>query len=154
VAPEVRCTKAHHVLGPRGALAVFWNLIVNRGDESLDRALNAAYAGLMLKTMWRSAPTDRVRANEGMLEELEASDLFGPATEIHEPWQATYDTDAWLELVSTASDHRMLDEDARMGLFDRIRSAVDENGGHVSVDYITVAYLAHARDPAGQQDPA
>jgi hypothetical protein len=48
----------------------------------------------------------------------------------------------------------MLDENTRAGLFDRIRTAVDTNGGHVEVDYVTVGYLARTRDRLGQEDDA
>ena len=69
---------------------------------------------------------------------------------MREPWKASYDTATWLELLSTQSDHRMLDDDTRAALFDRIRAAVDAHGGSVEVDYLSVCYLAR-RDPLGGQ---
>lgn len=73
---------------------------------------------------------------------------------VREPWPFTYDTESWLQLLSTHSDHRMFDEDARAALFDRIRTAVDANGGRVEGDYVTVGYLARTRDRLGQEDDA
>ncbi|HLN07105.1 MAG TPA: class I SAM-dependent methyltransferase [Acidimicrobiales bacterium] len=152
VAPQARCTKAFDVLGQEGTLALFWNVLVTRGSDSLERDLEVAYGDLLSDRMRRSHPTERPDANNWVIDEIGASGLFGPVTQVREPWQAIYDTDDWLELISTQSDHRMLDEDTRAGLFDRIRTAVDRNGGQVEVDYLTVAYLAQARDPAGRED--
>jgi SAM-dependent methyltransferase len=146
--PEIRTAKAHQVLRPSGSIALFWNVIANRGGEGLDRDLSAAYGDLMPNGMWRSVPTDRVQANNWVIEELEGSGLFGPVTVVREPWHATYDSDEWLELLSTQSDHRMLDEGARDALFDRIREAVDANGGNVEVEYLSVGYLAQTRNSA------
>jgi len=143
--PETRTAKAHDVLRPLGSIALFWNVIANRGGESLDRDLTTAYGDLMPNGMWRSVPTDRVQANNWVIEELEGSGLFGPVTVLREPWHATYDSDEWLELLSTQSDHRMLGEEAREALFDRIRAAVVANGGTVEVEYLSVGYLAQAR---------
>ena len=101
--------------------------------------------------MWRTAAADRIEAE--FLGRRRAR-LLGPVRSGDrrpEPWRTTYDTDAWLELLSTASDHRMLAEDDRAGLFDRIRSAVDANGGLVEVEYMSVGYLARSRDRSGQK---
>jgi len=55
---------------------------------------------------------------------------------------------------STHSEHRMLDEDTQARLFDRIRAAVDANGGLIEVDYVTVGYLARTEDRPGREDGA
>ncbi len=151
VSPEARYVKADLVLRPGGTLALFWNIIARRGDESLDRDLAVAYGDLIPDGMWRTAAADRIEANSRVVDELDSSGLFGPVTVVREPWRTTYDTDAWLELLSTASDHRMLAEDDRAGLFDRIRSAVDANGGRVEVEYMSVGYLARSRRRNGQK---
>ncbi len=151
VSPEVRYVKADLVLRPRGTLALFWNVIARRGDESLDRDLAVAYGDLIPDTMWSPAAADRVEANSWVVDELDSSGLFGAVTVVREPWRTTYDTDAWLELLSTASDHRMLAEDDRAALFDRIRSAVDANGGRVEVEYMSIGYLAQSRRNNGQK---
>jgi hypothetical protein len=48
----------------------------------------------------------------------------------------------------------MLDEDTQARLFDRIRAAVDANGGLIEVDYVTVGYLARTEDRPGREDGA
>jgi hypothetical protein len=105
---------------------------------------------------WQLDQAERIEANSWVIAEIEASGLFepGPVMTLSEPWHCTYEAESWLQLLSTHSDHRMLDENTRAGLFDRIRTAVDTNGGHVEVDYVTVGYLARTRDRLGQEDDA
>jgi len=151
ISPELRYEKAHYALRAEGTLAVFWNIIVNRGDDGLERDLNGAY-GDLLQGKWQLAQAERAEVNNWVIGEIEASRLFAPAppTVLRHPWKRSYETEGWLDLLSTQSDHRMLDEDARARLFDRIRAAVDANGGRVEVDYVTVGYLTRA---LGQEDP-
>ena len=105
---------------------------------------------------WRPDQADRVGTNDWVISEIEASGLFAaePVTVVREPWRAVYSTENWLRLLSTQSDHRLLDEDTRAALFDRIRATIDANGGQVEVGYVTVGYLARTRDrPAGESGP-
>jgi SAM-dependent methyltransferase len=150
ISRQVRTAKAYRVLRPGGTLAIFWNVIARRGGDGLDTDLAAVYGDLIQETMWRSAPAERLEVNNWAIGEIESSGLFEDLTVLQESWQATYDTDAWMELLSTASDHRMLDKDARAGLFDRVRAAVDANGRSVEVEYVSVGYLARARQASGQ----
>jgi SAM-dependent methyltransferase len=145
ISPELRYAKTHLALRPQGALAVFWNVTVRRGDESLEKHLTATYGDFM-HGKWRA---DRVEANSWVVAEIKSSGLFakGPPTVLREPWARTYETEDWLELLSTQSDHRMLDEDTRTQLLDRLRIAIESNGGRVEVDYLTVCYLAQALGP-------
>jgi SAM-dependent methyltransferase len=155
VSPEVRCAKAHRALRPHGTLAAFWNTMFDLGGANLERDLIIAYGDLMAEK-WQLDQAERIEANSWVIAEIEASGLFepGPVMTLSEPWHCTYETESWLQLLSTHSDHRMLDENTRAGLFDRIRTAVDTNGGHVEVDYVTVGYLARTRDRLGQEDDA
>jgi SAM-dependent methyltransferase len=143
-AAEIRYAKADRLLRPDGGgtIALLWNIIQNRGDEALDRDLNSAYRGLLLSSMWRSDPRQRLAVNDWAIGEMESSGFFGPVTLVRRPWERDYDTAEWLELLSTASDHRMVEETERERLFERIARAVDANGGVVHVEYVSVGYLA------------
>ena len=152
VSPAARCVKAWQALRPHGTLAAVWNIVAERGSPELEADLTTAYGDLLPKK-WRPDRADRVGTNDWVVSEVEASGLFEPepVTVLHEPWRDTYDTESWLRLLSTQSDHRMLDEDTRAALFARIRATLDGNGGQVEVGYVTVAYLARTRaHPAGE----
>lgn len=142
--PEDRVARAWRALGTGGALAVFWNIMVKRGNSRMARAIAAAYGGLATRNP-RLAETGPAEANDWVSADIEASGLFSPVRVVHERWQRSFDTEDWLGLMSTQSDHRMLDDDLREALFDRLRSAVDSHGGLVEVDYVTALYMARAR---------
>lgn len=155
VSPPVRSAKAHQVLRPGGTLAAVWNMLVERGGRELEEDLDLAY-GELLPGKWRRDEAGRVAANDWVVSEIEASGLFAPepVTILRERWRATYDTESWLRLLCTQSDHRMLDEDTRAALFARLETAVEAYGGHLEVGYVTVGYLARTRDrPAAEAGP-
>lgn len=143
---DVRYAKAHDALRAGGTLALFWNVMTGHGSERLDRDLTVAYGDLFPNSTWLSTPAERAEANSWVLKEIQDSGLFGEVTIVRRPWQRTYSTDDWLELLSTQSDHRMLDNMVRHDLIERVRSAVDSNGGHVDTEYLTAAYLTRTRD--------
>jgi hypothetical protein len=64
------------------------------------------------------------------------------------------ETESWLQLVSTHPDHRMLDQDTRARLSDRIPAAVDASGGRIEVGYTTVGYFAWTHDRLGEWSDA
>jgi Zn-finger domain-containing protein len=74
-------------------------------------------------------------------DDLEASGLFEPVTIVSRHWRSSHPTDEWLSLLQTHSDHRMLAEDVRAALLERVRHAVDAHGARVDVDYDAVAIL-------------
>ena len=154
IRPEVRVAKAHAALAPGGTLALMWNGAAYP-DGELRVALDLAYGGLLPDARpWRSGGGDPEReANHWAADELEASDLFGPVTTDSQAWRAGYTTEEWVGLLSTQSDHRMLDDDARRRLLERIAEVVDANGGSVEVDYTTTTYLAIAGGPGADDVP-
>ena len=58
-----------------------------------------------------------------------ASDLFGDVTAVEHEWETAYDRDAYLQLLDTSSDHRLLDPDTRERLFDEVGRVIDAAGG-------------------------
>jgi SAM-dependent methyltransferase len=152
VSALARYSQVDRALRPNGALAVFWNVMVNRGNERLQADLATAY-GDLVQSRWAMASAEREDINSWVVGEIESSGLFEPGspTIVKVPWQRSYDTASWLELLSTQSDHRMLDEQTRAGLFARVREAVEKNGGEVAVEYVTVCYLARTRGHASHE---
>ncbi|MHB1987951.1 MAG: hypothetical protein ACYCSF_08205 [Acidimicrobiales bacterium] len=54
---------------------------------------------------------------------------------------ASYDTEEWLETLTTHSDHRMLAEGVRKLLPERVGWAIDSHGGRVDVESDAVVIL-------------
>jgi SAM-dependent methyltransferase len=142
VRPELRLEKAHHVLSPGGALALFWNR-PDWPDTPLRHAIDEVYdtvaPELGARTPGRSAQDAGRRA---CTDELAASAWFGDLEYTQHPWSTSYDAASYVELLSTQSDHRMLDPDRRRDLLDGVATAIDAAGGVVPVAYVADLYLA------------
>lgn len=132
---EVGLRRAHETLRPGGVLALFWNST----KHSVLNAVGDAYR--------RHAPdldmrriADPVR-HQQRLERLAAAEEFGdPEDRVYE-WSRTLTSDALIELVSTYSDHRLLDPEVREALFSDVRASVDAGGGSVDLPSFTRLYL-------------
>lgn len=142
VQPGVRLEKAHHVLAPGGALALFWNR-PDWPDTPLRHAIDEVYETvapeLGARTPGRSAQDAGRRA---CTDELAASAWFDELDYTQHPWSTSYDAASYVELLSTQSDHRMLDADRRRHLLDGVAAAIDAAGGVVPVAYVADLYLA------------
>jgi len=148
VSPAARCTKAHDLLRPGATLALFWN-VGAYSDVDLREAMDETYRQLAPDTpdTWRPRHAqDPLTSNDWAATEIAASALFGPVTISRHRWQTAYSSEAWIELSSTQSNHRMLDDATRDALFDRVREVVAAHGGIVDVEYTATAYLAKALD--------
>jgi SAM-dependent methyltransferase len=145
---EVRYSKAHEVLSPGGALAVFWNRprweanpLRERVDEVYARcapdlkAREPGFPGL------KEPRVDAERAAE-----IEASGLFGAVTRRSYHWSKCYSTQEWLMLLQTQSDHRMLPCALRAKLLEGVAQVIDEESSSMVMDYVTRLYLARRID--------
>jgi hypothetical protein len=63
--------------------------------------------------------------------------LFEPADERRYSWTQDYTRAAWLDLLPTVSDYRVLAPDQRAALLDGIGAAIDGFGGTIRVHYYT-----------------
>jgi len=139
---DERLSRAHDVLGAGGTIALFWNR-PDWPDTPLRHAIDEVYARLApdlgARTPGRS-PQDAGRRE--CTDELAASPLFGGVTFTEHPWSTSYDAAAYVELLSTQSDHRMLAESRRVELLDAVAAAIDAGGGAFRVDYVADLYTA------------
>jgi len=139
VDPELGLARCAEALRPGGTLALFANR-PKRGETSLHRAVEACYA--------RHAHGLEAAALRGQFRrdyrvELEAARAFGELSEARYPFHRDYDAGLYVDLLSTQSDHRMLDPKVRASLLASIRAAILEHGGSIRVHY--EATLVQAR---------
>jgi SAM-dependent methyltransferase len=150
VSPDVRVALARRVLRPGGVVALFWNGA--DWDRSPHRqALIEAYAragadweavggaGPMHPAAAEPFPT---RPEEGL--QLRDSPEFGELDQRFYAWTERYPTTAYVELISTHSDHMLLPEPERQALFAAVADAIDALGGELEVPYLTALTLARA----------
>lgn len=142
VDPDVRLAKAHQSLAPGGVLALFWHTVEWR-DEELRTTIDDLYERVApdLIATRPGYPGTRSEPIFGA-QELADSPLFRSVTTREYPWSRRYPTNAYLELLTTQSGHRMLPPDVLARLGDGLTQIIDQAGGELRVDYVTRLFLA------------
>lgn len=137
---ELGLSKAYALLKPGGALALFWNHpYMNRPDDPVHVAIQAVYRQYM--------PRDRephefdVTTCAQYADSLRAHGFGDIVTRIYRQTRAMGAAD-YIGLLNTYSDHRALDADARAGLLDGIRDAIEAQGGSITIRDTMDLYLA------------
>jgi trans-aconitate methyltransferase len=132
-----RCAAA---LREGGWLAVFGNAMQG-GDEPVHEALRQIYAryegvntfpylGLYAG---KTSPFDQVVRSAS-----EFRDVENPTW----TWLKSYTATEYVEMVSTHSDHLMMEAERGEQLLREVGGAIDAAGGRIEVEYITGLYLA------------
>jgi hypothetical protein len=76
--------------------------------------------------------------------EIAATDGF-VAPEVHDfPWRQRYSAREYVGLLSTHSDHVVLEPAVRERLLGRVAAAIEANGGELELPYVTRLCLARA----------
>ena len=127
-------------LVPEGSLAIFAN-VPERPPGPVHQAIQAVYA--------RHAPAFEARLpgsvatrRANLAEQLAAAPEFGPVSDRRFPWTARYDALAYVELMSTQSDHRLLPPETLADLHSGIAAAIREHGGQLEIPYEARLLLA------------
>lgn len=144
--PAVSYTKARAALRPGGAIALVWNHAVRgRGtvarfwDANEEVYRRAAPSIAIPRSDPRSRPQDPRAA-------LRATGLFGAVTRRSWRWRRTFDSNAFVALVATYSNHITLPADERKALDAGLRELIDTRfGGRVVREFLTILYWARAR---------
>ena len=139
--PDTRFAHAARAVRDDGHLALLWNS-PQRRESDLRSALDEAYATHAPDLAGDPPGGKAGLAGADPAEEIEASDAFDLVEVVEEPWSRTYDADQYLRLLATQSDHRLLGDEARDGLFDAISGAIDRAGGSIEIDYVCRAFVA------------
>jgi SAM-dependent methyltransferase len=142
--PAAGAAKAADGLRPGGWIALFWNTPRLDASEWHDE-LQPIYA--------RLAPTishDKLRARNSSsvrenIDQLVSSNRFGPTVTRHVPWSERYTTDAYISLLGTHSDHRLLPDAQRAALHAAIAESIMARGGEIDHPYVTDLIAAPVR---------
>jgi SAM-dependent methyltransferase len=144
VDPERGPRKAHDVLRPDGWIALFWNSPALDDCEWHDE-LQPIYERIA-PDKTHDALMKRMSASSAVqLDRLVSSDLFTAPVVRHIPWVERYTTSAYVALLGTHSDHRLLPDDQRAALHRAIADAIDARGGEVEHPYQTDLVAAQVK---------
>jgi SAM-dependent methyltransferase len=146
VDPTLRLKLAHRALEPGGVLAVMGNAPLP-GSEPVHEEIQTAYAEYMGlndfstgQRRWYGKRTNPFSVD------VEASDLFDTLElrqvhSIHE-----YETQAYLALLTTHSNHQALPPDRLEKLLAAVGAAIDRDGGMFRVEYVCSVYMTRRLD--------
>jgi SAM-dependent methyltransferase len=148
--PSVRVTKSADALRPGGVLATIATHHIDGGDAQFFIDVEDCYR------RWSGFPSPSGRGQGGGLPtaadiprdtgELEQSGRFEPATFRRYEWEERYSAQEYLDLLSTYSDHRALEETVRRHLLDCISQLIVERyGGRIRKRYLNELRIARVR---------
>jgi SAM-dependent methyltransferase len=138
--PEARIEKPATALRPGGMLAVFGN-VPTPFQGAFGETVNALYR--------RYAPSISGPPPEaGYLpsgpfgQMIEASGRFGPVEHRAYSWSRTHTAETYPALMSTMSNHILLDAEPRARLLEGLAQAIEAEGGTIDLHYETHLYMA------------
>lgn len=145
IPPEIGYPKAAHALKDTGYLALFWNFHPTP-YTGFFQIVQSIYQDIVPE--WKPASS-----NQSLTERIELTRLdiakFGlfESVKVHQyPWERYYNTQSYLRLLNTYSDHRQLEESRKLRLFERIGELIEKQyGGVVSRPYLTALYIARKK---------
>ncbi|MFD9740201.1 class I SAM-dependent methyltransferase [Umezawaea sp. NPDC059074] len=140
--PAIRVAKSADALRPGGSLAVISTHHVLGGTTDFFVDVQRCYERFDPDTPpnLRQQPAADIPRDST---EFDASGRFGPVTFHGYPWEQTYTTDEYLDLLLTYSNHRALPPAQQSGLLACIGSLIDSHGGTVTKAYLTLMATAH-----------
>lgn len=133
---SIGAPKAADALRPGGWIALFWN------RHDLDECewhneLQPIYAAHKPAMTHKNIRHTQLNVHESNLVKLLDTERFGEIVVREIPWMERYTSDAYVRLLGTYSDHRMLPDDLRARLHGDIAAAIDARGGEIEHPYIT-----------------
>ena len=144
VDPQRGPRKAHELLRPGGWLALFWNTDHLDGCAWHDE-LQPIYERITPSMTHAALHPQADSAVRIRLHELVESGLFEEPIVRHVPWVAHYTTEAYVALLATHSNHRLLPDDQRAELHAAIAASLDARGGVIENPYTTDLIAAKVR---------
>lgn len=137
---ETGFARAMSILRPGGALALLWNIPVDRYGPHQD--LYARHAPEMLAE--RDERIKRRDDHDWCADMKEAG--FARTERFTQIWSEEMTADRYRALYSTYSDHMMLDEATRTAILDGLVEDVENRGGTVRVEYRTEVFSGRKPD--------
>jgi SAM-dependent methyltransferase len=144
--PELRLARAASLLHPGGALAVVGSRYAEHdGADPLWLALQEDYEAIA------GTPEPRIRADavKDRSAEFAEGGHFGDVVIRRYQWEIPFSADDYIALLHTSSWHRLLDDDVRRRLFDRIHQRISTRAdATITPTMAAVLYVAR-RAPVG-----
>jgi len=143
---DIAYHKAALVLKDSGCLALFWNFHPTP-YTGFFRAVQKVYRRVV--PAWEDP--EKERSTEDRIKEIEneikESGFFERPIVKRYSWTREYTADQYIKLLSTYSNHQMLNPERRNELFNAIKALIDEEyGGKIIRPYLSVLFIARKLD--------
>jgi len=146
--PAARYAKPASLLRRGGALAVVatHHVLPADGDPFFASVQEDYEAVVPDDPQTAEGPPPPPEAIVDLGDEIEATGLFRDLGARRYVWDLTYTADEYIDVLSTYSGHRALDEERRNALFERIRRRIATRpGGRVRKTYLALLNVARSR---------
>lgn len=142
--PLAGAQKAAGVLEPGGRIGLFWNFGLQPPAvaELFDPIYERLAPGLEGYSVLLGGQDARAETAAGG---LAATGEFEAAQTSTYTWRQTHETDEWLQILQTHSDHQALEPDRRQRLLEAIGEAIDSLGGSFEMPYEAILLTARRR---------
>jgi SAM-dependent methyltransferase len=144
--PEVRYAKAARVLEPEGVLAFTTGAhVFPPGFDPFFIEIQLCYDALGegYAAGWSPAPPEHI---PDAREEIERSGYFEDVRIARYIWATDFNADQYVDMMSTASDHRLLEPAKRERLFTEMRRLINARpAGQVRKHQLTILHVAHRK---------
>ena len=141
--PALAVPKAATLLRPGGSAVVFWN--IGSLAEPLQTQLDGVYRHHAPQVL--RGKDEHKDSEPPYSHDFESSRLFDPVFVREYPWQESYPTERWVQMVLTHSDHVTLDPAVRAAVVRDVTDVIDANGGQVPTQWVTHAVFATVVGP-------
>jgi len=147
--PDIGYRKVAKVLRPAGTLALFWNKPVQtKVSAEMVQSIQTVYERVvpeMAKSFHGLAHPDDIPTPVKV--EIDRSLMFGDVTVFKYRWEAEYSAKAYVELLSTYSDHIALEKGIRTKLLDGIENLIETRfSGSIVKEHLSILYLARRNE--------
>ncbi len=148
VDPEIRFRKAHDLLQPRGALALFWHRPVqteaSKGFNDAAQEIYQAFAPEL--TSDHIEPPAPSRAATEYEDLIPGSGCFADLEILKYYVASRYSADEYVDLLATFSDHQTLKASKRQRLLNEIAALIDDAfAGAITRETVVLLYLARRK---------
>jgi SAM-dependent methyltransferase len=133
---EIRVRKTAQILRPGGTLAIFRNFSI-QNNSALERAIRLAIGG--------PPPTDKEPKRWPRENEMRKSGFFDKIQKRRYETSIEYDTNAYVDLLSTLHRYNNIPCENRTKDFRKIQEIISDNGGRIEVRYVTQLLLARRK---------
>jgi SAM-dependent methyltransferase len=143
---ERRWDLAYKALASSGSIALYWNQYIVSNEELrlalLDIDVRFEVQSLTFHQHGAHEFADEVEVEKGWPAfDLKGDHRFGDLTSHRYRRSQSYATSTYLDLLSSTSAYRMLDDDKRVQLLDEVAGIVNAAGGRVELLIVTDLFL-------------